>query len=86
MRSNRQPAATDNEAQSGPLQQTALGQPIDGARGRTSTLYLVGLWDSIRFDPSVWGFRFKMGLLQYQVEGATSRLLNGSVAACRAGS
>ena len=31
--------------------------------------------DTIRVDPSVWGFGFKMRVLQYQVKGATGRLL-----------
>jgi hypothetical protein len=37
--------------------------------------YLVGAWDSIRVDPSVWGFGFYMGVLQFTVRGATQRLL-----------
>jgi len=37
--------------------------------------YLVGAWEHIRIDPSVWGFGPKMGVLQYTVKQATQRLL-----------
>ena len=38
-------------------------------------MVVVGAWDSIRVDPSVWGFGFTMGVLQYTVRGATRRLV-----------
>ena len=67
-------------------QQAARGQQLQHRRqgawerrqlGRQlqSTLYLVGQWSSIRLDPSVWGFGFFMGILQYEVRAATQRLL-----------
>jgi hypothetical protein len=37
--------------------------------------FLVGEWDAIRVDPSVWGFGQLEGVLQYTVKTATLRLL-----------
>jgi hypothetical protein len=69
-------AAAAVAAAAGP-QQPARQSAAAGAQAAAtaSTQYLVGLWDTIRVDPSVWGFGFKMGVLQYQVKGATGRLL-----------
>jgi hypothetical protein len=39
------------------------------------SLYLVGPWESVSVDPSVWGFGFFMGVLNYQVRLATQRLV-----------
>ena len=38
-------------------------------------LFLVGRWDTIRVDPSVWGFGHHKGVLQFTVSAATQRLL-----------
>ena len=47
---------------------------------RPPQYYLVGTWDSIRVDPSVWGFGPLMGVLQYTVKGGYGRLLQAQCA------
>jgi hypothetical protein len=42
---------------------------------RTEAYYLVGPWDQVVIDPSVWGFG-DMGVLRYTVKAATQRLLH----------
>ena len=69
-------AAAAVAAAAGPQQLARQSAAVGAQAAATaSTQYLVGLWDSIRVESSVWGFGFKMGVLQYQVKGATGRLL-----------
>ena len=49
-------------------QQQQAGQHV-------SAYYLVGPWEEVQVDPSVWGFGEAGGVLQYTVKAATQRLL-----------
>jgi exonuclease III len=40
-----------------------------------SPIFLVGAWQNIKVDPSVWGLGFDMGVLQFTPKAATQRLL-----------
>ena len=42
---------------------------------RPPTLYLLGEWQHVAIDPSLWGFGTTLGLLQYTVKAGTRRLL-----------
>jgi exonuclease III len=57
------------QAEAQQQQQQQQQQPPEPA------LFLVGRWDTIRVDPSVWGFGHHMGVLQFTVRAATQRLL-----------
>ena len=43
--------------------------------GPPPSLYLVGPWPQVLIDPSVWGFGTTLGVLQFTVKAATSRLI-----------
>ena len=50
-------------------------QQAQQPRQREPALFLVGPWHRVMVDPSVWGCGWGMGLLQFSVAQATSRLL-----------
>jgi hypothetical protein len=45
------------------------------AQQQDSAYYLVGAWEDVQVDPSVWGFGEAGGVLRYTVKAATQRLL-----------
>ncbi len=73
------PCCVVHTTKGGPRKQPQ--QQGDGQRGREvpSAYYLVGPWDGVLVDPTVWGFG-KMALLEYTVKAATQRLVQ---AKCR---
>jgi hypothetical protein len=58
------------KAQQQQQQQQQAAQPP-----HASVYYLVGPWEEVLVDPSVWGFGEVGGVLQYTVKAATQRLL-----------
>jgi len=75
-----EPACVVYAAKGGPRKQPQQRQGDARAVPSTSAYYLVGAWEEVRLDPSVWGFGPGLDLLQYTVRAATQRLLQ---LACR---
>jgi hypothetical protein len=66
----QQPPAPD-----APWRQLQQQQQQPPQQPTSQVLYLVGPWDNIRVDPSVWGMGVGKGVLQFTVKHATQRLL-----------
>ena len=69
------PACVVYTAKGGPRKQPQQRQGDAREAPATSAYYLVGAWQEVTLDPSVWGFGPGLDLLKYTVRAATQRLL-----------